>query len=332
MGLLFYKWSRTSESNSTADANVNWAEGQPPSSVNDSARAMMASLAGYRDDTAGAITTGGTSTAYTLTTYQVFNSLANMNGQEISFTVHATNGTPVTLNVDGLGARAVGIDQNTAVPAATLIAGSPYTVLYSHSLGIFILKSFHQLPFVVPLGAAIPYFGATAPSSIFAFPYGQSISRTTYASLFALFGTAFGSDDGATFKLPDIRGRVIAGKDDMGGSAANRITSGVSGFAGTGLGNFGGLESHTLVTGEMPSHSHGVNDPGHTHGVTGGTKGGTAPNVVPLNSGAANAPNNVTDITISTATTGITIQNAGSGSAHRNMQPTIIGNYILRII
>ena len=48
MALLHYLWSRTAASNSTADSNVNWAEGQAPSSVNDSARAMMASLAGYR--------------------------------------------------------------------------------------------------------------------------------------------------------------------------------------------------------------------------------------------------------------------------------------------
>jgi hypothetical protein len=85
MALPFYNWSRTAASNATADSTVNWAEGMPPSAVNDSARAMMASTAAYRDDVAGAITTGGTSTAYTVTSYQIFSSLTVLNGQCIAF-------------------------------------------------------------------------------------------------------------------------------------------------------------------------------------------------------------------------------------------------------
>src|ERR1043165_8372075 len=100
MAFPFYNWSRTAASNATADSTVNWAEGQLPSTVNDSARAMMASTAAFRDDIAGAIATGGTSTAYTVTSYQVFSSLSAMNGMVIAFTPHTTNGNTVTLNVD----------------------------------------------------------------------------------------------------------------------------------------------------------------------------------------------------------------------------------------
>src|SRR3954469_21028080 len=120
MALPFFNWSRTAASNATADSAVNWAEGQAPSSVNDSARAMMASIAGYRDDVAGAITTGGTATAYTVTSYQVFSSLAVMANQVIAFVPHATNtnavGVDITLNVDGLGAKSIRAQPSVALP------------------------------------------------------------------------------------------------------------------------------------------------------------------------------------------------------------------------
>jgi len=62
--------------------------------------------------------------------------------------------------------------------------------------------------------------------------YGQAISRSTYASLFAVIGTAWGAGDGSTtFNLPDLRGRSLFGQDNMGGVPANRLTSGVSGVA-----------------------------------------------------------------------------------------------------
>lgn len=64
--MTLYKWSQTASADATADSTINWAEGQAPSSINDSARAMMAATAKYRDDIAGAIVTGGTATAYTV--------------------------------------------------------------------------------------------------------------------------------------------------------------------------------------------------------------------------------------------------------------------------
>ena len=70
--MTLYKWSQTAASDATADPTINWAEGQAPSSVNDSARAMTAATAKYRDDIAGAIVTSGTSTAYAVSSYEVF--------------------------------------------------------------------------------------------------------------------------------------------------------------------------------------------------------------------------------------------------------------------
>jgi hypothetical protein len=87
---------------------------------------MMAATAKYRDDIAGAITTGGTSTAYTVTSYQVFDTLAHMNGALIAFTPHVTNGATVTLNVDSLGAKPLRPAPSVELQTNVLIAGTPY--------------------------------------------------------------------------------------------------------------------------------------------------------------------------------------------------------------
>ena len=62
-----------------------------------------------------------------------------------------------------------------------------------------------------PIGSILPYGGTTAPSGWF-LCQGQAISRTTYAELFAVIGTAFGSGDGrTTFNIPDLREATVKG-------------------------------------------------------------------------------------------------------------------------
>ena len=88
---------------------------------------------------------------------------------------------------------------------------------------------------LVPIGAILAYSGASAPSG-WVLCDGAAISRTTYATLFANIGTNFGAGDGSTtFNVPDLRGRVIVGKDDMGGAAAARVTTGGEGLNGASL-------------------------------------------------------------------------------------------------
>jgi microcystin-dependent protein len=162
-----------------------------------------------------------------------------------------------------------------------------------------------------PVGTVLSYAGSTAPTD-WLLCFGQAVSRTTYAGLFAVVGTTYGAGDGSTtFNVPDLRGRVAAGKDDMGGSAAGRLTNtgtGNPGINGATLGASGGVDRHTMTTAEMPAHTHpvgaqnsqGLSGGGLTVGVSGGSS--------PYNSGSQ-----------------------GSGNAHPNTQPTIVLNSIIKI-
>lgn len=162
---------------------------------------------------------------------------------------------------------------------------------------------------VTPVGAVTPFAGTTEPTG-WLLCYGQAVSRTTYKALFDLIGTTYGSGDGSTtFNLPDLRGRVVAGQDDMGGSSANRLTGLSGGVDGDVLAAAGGAEAHTLTTAEMPAHTHDYVRPLST---TDSDRGGASSEWSIDNTQ-----------TLSTAST-------GGGGAHNNIQPTLILNYIIK--
>jgi microcystin-dependent protein len=332
--MTLYKWSQTASSDATADSTINWAEGQAPSSVNDSARAMMAATAKYRDDIAGAIVTGGTSTAYTVSSYQVFDTLAHLNGQMIAFTPHTTNGATVTLNVDTLGAKPLRTAPGVELLAGTIIQGTPYIATYNNGDGAFYLQGFYGSPYLIPLGAGIDYWGATTPNSSFALAKGQPVSRTTYATLFSLFGTTYGSGDGSTtFNLPDKTGRVSV----MQEATATRLTSTYFGGNSTVLGAVGGAESQTLTLAQLPT---GIASSGSgSASVTSVNNDVVRGQLTGWSNGSGLTltafQNNTTTVGAisSTGTTSVsTTSNNTSGGAHRTVQPTIVCNYIIRII
>lgn len=185
---------------------------------------------------------------------------------------------------------------------------------------------------LMPIGAGMEYWGDTVPSSNWLFSYGQAISRATYATLFARIGTIHGAGDGTTtFNLPDKRGRATAGKDNMGGSSANRLTNTqVGGLDGDILGASGGTEAHTLTLAQIPNVTGGL-------GIHGGENGSIFVN----RSGAFTFPSGVTaQYKAPSGSTGgsqsalnsIGFDLGGGGGAHNNVQPTITANYIIKVL
>jgi len=179
------------------------------------------------------------------------------------------------------------------------------------------------------VGEVVDYGGTSAPA-LWLLAFGQAISRTTYAALFAVIGTAFGVGDGVTtFNVPDYRGRVGIGKDNMGGVAANRITAALSGITGTTLGATGGAESATLVTANLAAHSHVLTDPGHDHGPVSGGSFATLTAGTFINNFQSGASFLRSQDTTSIDTTGITMATTGSGTAFSITQPGLIVNKII---
>ena len=194
---------------------------------------------------------------------------------------------------------------------------------------------------LMPSGSVIIYGGTSAPTG-WLLCDGSAISRSTYATLFSAIATAYGVGDGSsTFNIPDIRGRVVAGKE----ASASLLTSAIGGLDGNTLGNTGGNQGITLTSAQsgVPAHTHGLTMDAHTHTFTGtphnhsgifsvvsvntyggGTSGG-------FQSGStANATAGGTNSTVTTTGTIANNSTADASAAHSNTQPTIILNYIIK--
>ena len=120
-------WSTTAASNNSA-APDGWPENMAYSDVNNCAREMMAAIAKWYADTNGTLTTGGSSTAYTLTPNRTISAYAD--GLEFCFTVHTTSGSNPTLNVSSLGAISMYEQDGSTVDSSDLTSGRVYHALY----------------------------------------------------------------------------------------------------------------------------------------------------------------------------------------------------------
>lgn len=226
----------------------------------------------------------------------------------------------------------------------TTASGDTFIVISdaSGNARVYAYQRVSQPPPVMPIGTILDYAGSSAPS-YFLLCYGQAISRTTYAALFAAIGVTYGAGDSTTtFNLPDCRGRVVAGKDNMGGTSANRLTNQSGGLNGDTLGDTGGAETGTLARANLPnvtltvtgttstdgSHEHNLLVPTNFNESGSGGIGAGATSLdtnVTVTDGAR--PSGSHNHTVSGSTSSI---NGGvSQTDVNNVQPTIIFNKII---
>jgi microcystin-dependent protein len=198
---------------------------------------------------------------------------------------------------------------------------------------------------VMPAGVVSDYAGATPPPGALLCD-GSTFDQSTYPLLYAALGNSN--------VLPDLRGRVVAGRDNMGGTTAGRLTAAICGITGTTLGAVGGNEAmqvhaHTgsgTTSSANADHQHfisGATDSqgahSHTESALGGTSGGTAQsgsgrsNISQQTSTDGAHAHNINfwsgGISVNHQHTfGFTTVNAGAG-ASQNVQPTAILNKII---
>jgi microcystin-dependent protein len=164
---------------------------------------------------------------------------------------------------------------------------------------------------LVPTGTVSAFAGSSAPSGYLLCDGSEYSETGTYAALFSVLGSTYntGGETADHFRVPDLRGRVIAGLDNMGGSSANRLTNPtattINGIDGDILGNTGGYETHVITLQQLAAHQHN----GFGSGVDAFGEYGSW--------GTDGLQN-------------LSVSSTGDDYPHNNVQPTIILNYIIK--
>jgi hypothetical protein len=121
------QWDNAAANNNDTPPD-GWPEGQAPSTVNDCARELMASVSRWYDDQKGELVTAGSSNAYTLTTNSTHAALADQS--LLVFRADRANTGAATLNVDSLGAKSMRIN-GAALASGNLVADVLYAAVYN---------------------------------------------------------------------------------------------------------------------------------------------------------------------------------------------------------
>lgn len=139
---------------------------------------------------------------------------------------------------------------------------------------------------------------------------GQLLPISQYTALFSLLGTYYGGNGTTNFALPDLRGRVVI---DQGNGP------GLSPYV---IGEMDGVETVTLLTTQMPAHTHAVN-----------AENDIGDNTSPANNFSAESANrnNEYSTTANTTMNPQAIGPAGGNLPHDNIQPYLVVNYVIAL-
>lgn len=225
-----YDWSLIASENASADGMINWAEGQPPSSVNDSARAMMQRLREYISDQGGMIETH----------FMVSNF-------ENKTSIHLQTKTAITAYTDGIVVRfkSQGVNRGMTMVVLNQLSPRPvykvtqngierlsggeiqngglYELVYHHGIagknldGWYLTNPTNVRPKSFPSGFIAAFAMETLPDG-WILCDGKIYFRKDYRSLFEAIGEIWGRGDGyTTFRVPDLRGMFLRGLDGWRG-------------------------------------------------------------------------------------------------------------------
>ncbi|WP_273721061.1 MULTISPECIES: phage tail protein [unclassified Bartonella] len=272
-----YDWSLIASENAYADESINWAEGQPPSSVNDSARAMMQRIKEYLLDNGGVIDTQfrldkeNNRTAIRLMTKSSFESYEG--GIVVRFRAQEQNSGITNVALNQLLARPVYMaTPNGLAPlrGGEMQRGGLYELVYTCDIagknadGWFLTNPTVKLPEIPPLPSLPSLPESFAPGFIGTFATekvpsgwllcdGKAYSRKAYASLFAVLGEIWGRGDGrTTFNVPDLRGMFLRGLDsgknvDKGRRLGSKQEDSFEAHSHQGKTNAAGRHQHNFI-------------------------------------------------------------------------------------
>jgi microcystin-dependent protein len=194
---------------------------------------------------------------------------------------------------------------NLAVTGTTTFTGIPSAPTASAGTNTTqVATTAFVLANTTPTGVISMWGTGTAPTG-YLLCVGTAVSRSTYAALFAVIGTTFGSGDGSTtFNLPNYTNRMPYGTTvaATGGSADAVVVS----------------HTHTATS--------TVTDSGHSHTIPFGARTGTGSNVSDSQGGNT--------ISTNSATTGITVattnSSTGVSGTNANLPPYLGINFIIK--
>ncbi|MDN5249335.1 MAG: phage tail protein [Alphaproteobacteria bacterium] len=258
-----YEWSLNADANGNSDDIINWQEGQPPSSVNDSARAMMRRIAEYLGDLSGTANVQGNGNELSINASSPISKYKD--GLRIYYKQNITNIKNLQIQLGNLGLKPVfqsGATGLIPTPAGACQAGCIYEIIYSSALqpsGGWFLTNPTRLskPAKMPAGSIACFSALTLKSLEWLLCDGSELRKIEYKQLYAAIGDVWGATKKGPdfFKIPDLRGVFLRGFDSGRGLDAKREFASYQEDANK-------EHTHKIICEEAGEHTHRVLGPG----------------------------------------------------------------------